>query len=100
MGQVDEVTQRTASAAEELSSTAEGVAAQAESLRQLVGFFQVAEGQVTEGPEAAARVPPVRAPPAERPAPPTARVPAAVAAGERRATRGNGASGSQEFRPF
>ncbi len=41
MSQVDQVTQRNASAAEELSSTSEEMAAQAESLKQLVGFFQV-----------------------------------------------------------
>jgi methyl-accepting chemotaxis protein len=39
MVQVDEVTQRNASAAEELSSTAEEMAAQAESLQQIVSFF-------------------------------------------------------------
>jgi methyl-accepting chemotaxis protein len=39
MSQVDEVTQRNASAAEELSSTAEEMAAQAESLQQIVSFF-------------------------------------------------------------
>jgi len=43
MSQVDHVTQRNASAAEELSSTAEELAAQAESLQQLMGFFRVAE---------------------------------------------------------
>src|SRR5574337_1983294 len=41
MGQVDQVTQRNASAAEELSSTAEGLAAQAASLQQLMAFFRV-----------------------------------------------------------
>ena len=41
MGQVDGVTQRTASAAEELASTAEELSSQAAALRQLVAFFQV-----------------------------------------------------------
>ena len=41
---VDQVTQRNASAAEELSSTAEEMASQAESLQQLVAFFRVADG--------------------------------------------------------
>ncbi len=41
MGTVDQVTQRNASAAEELSSTAEEMSSQAESLQQLMGFFQV-----------------------------------------------------------
>ncbi|MGB8931841.1 MAG: methyl-accepting chemotaxis protein [Anaeromyxobacteraceae bacterium] len=43
MSVVDQVTQRNASAAEELSSTAEEVAAQAQALQQLVGFFQLRE---------------------------------------------------------
>ncbi len=43
MTTVDQVTQRNASAAEELSSTAEEMATQAESLQQLVSFFVVHE---------------------------------------------------------
>jgi methyl-accepting chemotaxis protein len=43
MGTVDQVTQRNASAAEELSSTAEEMSAQAEGLQRLVAFFVVAE---------------------------------------------------------
>jgi methyl-accepting chemotaxis protein len=39
MSQVDRVTQRNATAAEELSSTAEEMAAHARSLQQVVGFF-------------------------------------------------------------
>jgi methyl-accepting chemotaxis protein len=39
----DDIVSRSASAAEELSATAEGLAAQAEALRDLVAFFQVAE---------------------------------------------------------
>ena len=41
MGTVDQVTQRNASASEELSSTAEELSSQAASLQQLVAFFQV-----------------------------------------------------------
>jgi methyl-accepting chemotaxis protein len=41
MARVDQVTQRNASAAEELASTAEEMAAQAQGLEQLVAFFQV-----------------------------------------------------------
>jgi methyl-accepting chemotaxis protein len=41
MTQVDTVTQRNASTAEELSSTSEELAAQASSLNQLVGFFKL-----------------------------------------------------------
>jgi len=43
MSQVDQVTQRNASAAEELSSTAEEMASQAKSLQQLMSFFRVDE---------------------------------------------------------
>jgi methyl-accepting chemotaxis protein len=43
MGVVDQVTQRNASAAEELSSTAEEMASQAEALQQLVAYFSVRE---------------------------------------------------------
>jgi len=42
MAQVDQVTQRNASAAEELASTAEEMASQAEALQQLVSHFRVA----------------------------------------------------------
>jgi methyl-accepting chemotaxis protein len=41
MGLVDQVTQRNASAAEELASTAEEMRAQAESLQQLMGYFRL-----------------------------------------------------------
>ena len=43
MSQVDQVTQRNASAAEELASTAEEMAAQAEALQQLVSTFRLSE---------------------------------------------------------
>jgi methyl-accepting chemotaxis protein len=43
MSQVDQVTQRNASAAEQLSSTAEEMASQAKSLQQLMSFFRVDE---------------------------------------------------------
>jgi methyl-accepting chemotaxis protein len=55
MGQVDHVTQRTASAAEELASTAEEMAAQSESLQQLVSFFKVASHDVAEPVKPVAR---------------------------------------------
>ena len=44
MTQVDQVTQRNASAAEELAAAAEELSAQAGSLHQLAGFFRVGEG--------------------------------------------------------
>jgi methyl-accepting chemotaxis protein len=43
MGTVDQVTQRNASAAEELSSTAEEMSSQAESLQQLMSFFALSD---------------------------------------------------------
>ena len=46
---LNEVSQQNAAAAEELSSTAEEMAAQAESLLQLVGFFQVDTAEVQRG---------------------------------------------------
>jgi methyl-accepting chemotaxis protein len=47
MASVDTVTQRNASSAEELSSTAEELANQSEALQQLMGFFRVAEDQIS-----------------------------------------------------
>jgi methyl-accepting chemotaxis protein len=44
MAQMDQVTQRNASAAEELSSTAEELASQAEALLQLMNYFKVSDG--------------------------------------------------------
>jgi methyl-accepting chemotaxis protein len=46
---LNEVSQQNAAAAEELSSTAEEMAAQAESLLQLVGFFQVDTAEAQRG---------------------------------------------------
>ncbi|WP_223634991.1 methyl-accepting chemotaxis protein [Corallococcus sp. EGB] len=52
MTQVDGVTQRNASAAEELSSTAEEMATQAESLLQMMNFFRLVEGHGFNNPTA------------------------------------------------
>jgi methyl-accepting chemotaxis protein len=85
MGLVDEVTQRNASAAEELSSTSEELAAQAASLRDTVAFFRVAEALV----------------PVAAPAPVPA--PAPVAAAKARALpalAGGEGSGPQPGRPL
>jgi methyl-accepting chemotaxis protein len=57
MGQVDQVTQRNASAAEELSSTAEEMASQSEALRQLVAFFRVPDTSALAPAYAPAPVP-------------------------------------------
>ena len=62
MTQVDQVTQRNASAAEELSSTAEEMATQAESLLQMMTFFRLVEGFGFHAPSATARPMPVRLP--------------------------------------
>jgi methyl-accepting chemotaxis protein len=43
MGQVDQVTQRTAAAAEEMSSTAEQLSSQARALKESMSFFKVGE---------------------------------------------------------
>jgi len=45
MGQVDQVTQRNATAAEEMSSTAEELSSQAEGLMQLMAFFRTDDSQ-------------------------------------------------------
>jgi methyl-accepting chemotaxis protein len=67
MASVDQVTQRNASAAEELSSTAEEMASQAESLQQLMGFFQVGESAVATSRFHAAQLPHAQATPAPGP---------------------------------
>ena len=57
MSVVDRVAQRNASAAEELSSTSEEVASQAEALQQLVAFFRIAgQDGVLRTPSPAARL--------------------------------------------
>jgi methyl-accepting chemotaxis protein len=48
MIQVDQVTQRNASAAEELSSTAEEMASQADSLQQLMALFRTATSNISQ----------------------------------------------------
>ena len=63
MGVVDDITQRTASAAEELSATAEELASQAESLSQLMAFFRLDGIRSRQEPPAA---PPAASGPARR----------------------------------
>jgi len=93
VGTVDGVAQRNATAAEELSSTAEEVSAQAISLQELVAFFQLADAR------AAVARPPVRRPvERERPLAPRLPSPAALLAAVPAGTsgtyhRGNGSSG-------
>jgi len=65
---VDQVTQRNASAAEELASTAEEMASQAESLEQLMAFFRVQGIAETHRPAPAKHAPaPAPAPKAAKP---------------------------------
>ncbi len=68
---IEAVTQRNASAAEQLGSTAEELAAQAEGLRHLVSYFSPGGARATApAPDGAARPAPLPAPAAARAAPP------------------------------
>ncbi|WP_242335117.1 MULTISPECIES: methyl-accepting chemotaxis protein [Anaeromyxobacter] len=73
MAIVDQTTQRNSAAAEELSSTAEEMAAQAASLQQLVGFFRVREGLERAATPKAKPAPKVLAQPAPPPPPAASR---------------------------
>jgi methyl-accepting chemotaxis protein len=68
MGVVDQVTQRNASAAEELSGTAEGMSEQATSLLNVVSFFQTRE-VARAAPRPVTAVPPPAQPKGALPAP-------------------------------
>jgi methyl-accepting chemotaxis protein len=89
LSQVEQVTQRNASGAEELSSTAEELAAQAEALQQLVGFFHV------EGNDAAMAAVARAAVRKATPKPPTVPHHAIPAV-----SSGNGREHDHEFRRF
>jgi len=69
MGTVDQVTQRNASAAEELSSTAEEMATQAEALQQLIGYFLLRADPAVAGRRSPAARAPASASPQPRAAP-------------------------------
>jgi methyl-accepting chemotaxis protein len=58
MAQVDQVTQRNAAAAEELSSTSEEMSSQAEALDALMAFFKLAGAEPAPRPEPAASAAP------------------------------------------
>ena len=83
MSQVDQVTQRNASASEELASTAEEMASQAEALDQLVAYFRL--GEVRRAAGARART--------AAPAQPAARGPATAGAGATATTAASRANG-------
>jgi methyl-accepting chemotaxis protein len=94
MSTVDEVTQRNASAAEELSATAVEMAQQADGLRSLISFFELAE-QPGAGGESRRAPPPARPSSGVRPLPsPTAYLPTRSPAGA--VARSDDAN----FRPF
>jgi methyl-accepting chemotaxis protein len=88
MAQVDQVTQRNASAAEELSSTAEEMSSQAEALLQTIGFFRVREStHAVRGFSTHAPTLPAPRPAAQAPVAPKLSLPHPVVAGP----KGNGA---------
>jgi methyl-accepting chemotaxis protein len=97
MSAVDQVTQRNASAAEELSSTAEEMSTQAESLQDLMGFFRL-EGDASAARRAHAPHPP--APIAHPPVPSTK--PSLPSAQPARPVKSNGqaAHGDENYRRF
>jgi methyl-accepting chemotaxis protein len=93
MGVVDQVTQRSASASEELASTAEEMSSQAESLQQLMGFFKLGDGH--DGASARQLTPHAQLP--QPPAPHVVLPHPALT----KASRTNGASGpDQHFKRF
>jgi methyl-accepting chemotaxis protein len=101
MGTVDQVTQRNASAAEELSSTAEEMSSQAESLQHLMAFFQVRDGFGGPQPRQAAprpRLLVVDSPPKGND--PADRQAHATAPALPHPPRANGAKGNGEFKRF
>jgi methyl-accepting chemotaxis protein len=98
MGQVDQVTQRNASSAEELSSTAEELSSQAEGLQQLVGFFRVDGTRAVPRARPAA---PAAHPVAAAASPPAPLLPPAAAARAAKANGvGNGAASDHGFARF
>jgi methyl-accepting chemotaxis protein len=92
MSTVDEVTQRNASAAEELSATAEEMAQQADGLRGLISFFELSEAAAAD----ARRTPPPSARPASRPPAPATYLPTRSSTPGSAVARGEDA----HFRPF
>jgi methyl-accepting chemotaxis protein len=103
MGSVDQVTQRNASASEELASTAEEMATQAESLQQLMAFFQMRDGHDGAVARPAAPAPRPQAPvltPLVRPAAELVSVPALPHPATTKASRLNGSSSNGEYKRF
>jgi methyl-accepting chemotaxis protein len=100
MAQVDQVTQRNASASEELSSTAEEMSSQAESLLQTIAFFTIRDGAGRSRAHTihvpSLPVPAKAAPVAEKPALPHPRV-ASRRNGSPAAEASEGPGGFQRF---
>jgi methyl-accepting chemotaxis protein len=94
MGTVDQVTQRNASAAEELSSTAEEMASQAESLQQLMAFFMLRDEGLAP---ARAHLPAAPAAHGAQPAPHPAAVKGALPAKANGAADARSAGGFKRF---
>jgi methyl-accepting chemotaxis protein len=94
MGAVDQVTQRNASAAEELASTAEEMSSQAESLQQLIGYFRV--NAPASAPSASSRRAEVGSAVPDRPA----LLQAVPTPGSGRASKANGHADEVGFRSF
>jgi methyl-accepting chemotaxis protein len=69
MARVDQVTQRNAAQAEELSSTSEEMTSQAEALRGMMAFFRLAEAAAAPEAPAASGPAPARRPERVRPVP-------------------------------
>ncbi len=90
MMQVDQVTQRNASAAEELASTSEELAAQSEALLQVMDYFRLAENRIRRESRGHGVQMGMHAEPASRQAYVKPSMNAA----------GNHATGEGEFRPF
>ncbi|WBY00222.1 methyl-accepting chemotaxis protein [Ramlibacter tataouinensis] len=72
MGQLSQITQQNASAAEQLAATSEEMSGQAQALQQLIGFFRVEDGGPAPAPRSADHPAPARPAQALPPARPQA----------------------------
>jgi methyl-accepting chemotaxis protein len=86
MSQVDQVTQRNASSAEELAAAAETLSAHASSLHQIAGYFRIDETPVAPAPR----------PRVATPAP----APIVIHRGSNGVRKTARAGGDRDFQPF
>ena len=100
MNVVDQVTQRNASAAEELASTAEEMSSQAESLQQLMSSFRLPSRERLPAHEVAAPPRAASRARAHAPAPPASPVVNGAAAEARGEPQGSVADGGPHFQRF